>query len=217
MPSAHRAAVAVGSLQVKTGLVLDDDVAGAGVGLADLPQERRINIPVDSRGEVQFLPVGAVDFERLMEVAPLKAVGSGRVHAHPATPTAPDNRQQTVAVLAEQPKQHRPFSAGAGLGQFSRQSGLEDLHLRRVLLCVGLARHLQDAAGFSQQRMTPAKDKLRLARASIHACASFASFPSRGCARNASRAAPATLGCLLPLLFSCFSSALTPPVRNASR
>ena len=56
MPSAHRAAVAVGSLQVKTGLVLDDDVAGAGVSLADLPQERRINIPVDSRGEVQFLP-----------------------------------------------------------------------------------------------------------------------------------------------------------------
>lgn len=89
MPSAHRPAVAVGSLQVKTGLVLDDDVAGAGVGLADLPQERRINIPVDSRGEVQFLPVGAVDFERLMEVAPLKAVGVGRVHAYPAHPCSP--------------------------------------------------------------------------------------------------------------------------------
>jgi hypothetical protein len=89
VPSAHRAAVAVGSLQVKTGLVLDDDVAGAGIGLADLAQERRMNILVDSRGEEQFLPVGAVDFERLLEVALLKAVGVGRVHAHPAHPCSP--------------------------------------------------------------------------------------------------------------------------------
>lgn len=76
-------------MQVKTGLVLDDEVTGAGIGLADLAQERRINILVNSRGEVQFLPVGAVDFERLMELAPLKAVGVGRVHAHPAHPYSP--------------------------------------------------------------------------------------------------------------------------------
>ena len=89
MPSAHRAAVAVGSLQVKTGLVLDDDVPGGGIALADLAQEGGVNVLIDGWREEQFNPVGAVDFERLMEVAPLKAVGVGRVHAYPAHPYSP--------------------------------------------------------------------------------------------------------------------------------
>ena len=56
----------VGGLQVKPGLVLDDDVPGGGIGLADLAQERRVNVLVYGRGEEQFHPVGAVDFDRLM-------------------------------------------------------------------------------------------------------------------------------------------------------
>lgn len=56
-------------------------------------------------------------------------------------------------MLVEHPEPHRPFSAGAGFGQFLRQRGLEGLRLRRVFFGVGLARHLQDPAGFSQQRI----------------------------------------------------------------
>lgn len=61
---------------MERGLVSDDDVPGGGIGLADLAQERRVNVLVDGRGKEQFHPVGTVDLERLVHVTPLVACGS---------------------------------------------------------------------------------------------------------------------------------------------
>lgn len=61
-------------------------------------------------------------------------------------------------MLVKHPQPHRPaLSAGARRRQPPGPLRLERLGLGRVFFCVGLARHLQDPAGFSQQRIHAAE------------------------------------------------------------
>jgi hypothetical protein len=59
-------------------------------------------------------------------------------------------------VLIKHPQPH-PFSPRGRFGEALGQRELEDLGRERVLFGVGLARHFQDPADFSQQRVDTAE------------------------------------------------------------
>ena len=109
---------------------------------------------IDRRGEEQLHAVASIHFHGFVQVAPLVFCRLWRMDANPAqAPAAADNRQQSVALLicsSEHP-QARALSAGAGFGQALGQGEHEDFGRERILFGVGLARHLQDRADFSQQ------------------------------------------------------------------
>jgi hypothetical protein len=75
----------------------------------------------------------------------------------------------------------------------ARAARLEDLGRERVLLGVGLARHFQDPADYSQERANAAQGQLPfLGRSLIHACAYLPRRNRhwRSCFRNTSRSCP---------------------------
>lgn len=100
--------------QVEAGLVLDDHVQRLGIGVGDLLEEERVDVPVDGRGEKPFDPVFAVHLQRLVQVTPLIFGRVGRMDppAAPA-PDPADHRQQSVAMFIQHPQSHGLGGRGA--------------------------------------------------------------------------------------------------------
>ncbi len=116
------------------------------------------------RREEQLDLVVAVDLERFVQVAPEVARRIGHMHPHAFQgPAPPDHRQQAIAVFVQHPEpQALALSADAGGGQPFGQRRLERRRRGSVFFGVGLARHFQDPAGFSQDRVDAAQGQLGL-------------------------------------------------------
>ena len=79
-------------LEMETGLVGYDDVAGLRVDFGDLTQEKRVGVLIDRRGEEQLHAIVSIHFNGFVQVAPFVFGGLGHIDAHSAqTLEAADN------------------------------------------------------------------------------------------------------------------------------
>ena len=117
-----------------------------------------MNVQVEGGSKKQLQPVCPVHVHRFMRVAPLVAGGMRHRHAHSfQRPATANDGQEPMPVFIEHPQPRRPLARLSGGGvQAGGQFPFAGFRLGRVFLGASLARHLQDSAGFSRQRMDTA-------------------------------------------------------------
>ncbi|MEY4939644.1 MAG: hypothetical protein RIQ93_1379 [Verrucomicrobiota bacterium] len=136
---------------MEAGLILNNDVQRGRLGVGDLLEEDRVDVPVDGRGKQKFARVGPVDFQRLVQIAPLVFVAYGastrsRVGRRPA-----DHRQQPVTMFVEHPQPHRLRPRRThSLAQPRRQLHLEFGRSGRILFRVRFTRDFLFSAQSAQ-------------------------------------------------------------------
>lgn len=79
---------------MEAGLILNSDMQRRRLRGAEFVEKQRLHVLVDARGEPQFQSVGAIDFQRFLQVAPLVTSRIWGVHADTAlTPDLTDHGQ----------------------------------------------------------------------------------------------------------------------------
>src|ERR1035437_7291400 len=141
---------------VKSGLIPDDHVFGSWVARRQMFQKQAARFQTHFRQTQKFRRILPVHFQGRVEVSPFvfSPIRHGRTHA-PQRPAFAHHGDQTVAVFIGHPQVHRPSTSHIQARQLCAERVLELFGCGRVFLRVGLARHLQDPAQFSQPVIHP--------------------------------------------------------------
>jgi hypothetical protein len=143
-------------LGVKPGLIPDDHMFGSRVARCQMLQKQVAHLQAHFRQAQKLRRILTVYFQRRVEVAPFifGSIRHGRTHAS-QRPALAHYRNQTVTVFIGHPQAYRSSTSHVQVRQLFAKRLLEHFGGGRVFLRVGLARHFQDPAQFSQPVIHP--------------------------------------------------------------
>jgi hypothetical protein len=143
-------------LGVKPGLIPDDHMFGSRVAPCQMLQKQVAHLQTHFRQAQKLRRILTVYFQRRVEVAPFifGSIRHGRTHAS-QRPALAHYRNQTVTVFIGHPQAYRSSTSYVQVRQLFAKRLLELFGGSRVFLRVGLARHFQDPAQFSQPVIHP--------------------------------------------------------------
>lgn len=138
-------------LGMKSRLIPNHDVFRAGITRRQVLQKQAAHLQTHFRQAQKLRRIFPVHCQRRVKVAPFifRPIRPGRPQA-PQRPTLAHHRDQTITMFIGHPHPHRLSTSHVQARQPFAERVLEHCDGRRVFLRVGLARHFQDPAQFSQ-------------------------------------------------------------------